>query len=100
MNAIPSAEAFKTARALHKAAQELEFFHKFNGEFSPLSAGDRVFFLTVEGEFPGTVQVGWEMPPFPSHDVAITPDYDPDLTLVFHRTMFRAYTVLDRIADV
>jgi hypothetical protein len=85
---------------MNRAAQELEFFRKYNGEFSPLSAGDRAGFVTIDGEFPGTVRVDWAPTKFPSYDLQFTPDYDPNLTLLFHRTMFRAHTILDHIADV
>ena len=89
-----------TMRELHKAAQELEFFHKLLGEFTPLERGDRVFFVTPEGDFPGTVRVVWAPSAWPTFALQVQLDCDPKTTLAFHRSLFRAYNVLDLMTDV
>lgn len=63
------------------------------GEVTPIGIGDRVSMVTVEGEFPGTVidTVDWD-----GAGVMVHIDhYGP---VRFHRSVFRAWTVLDYLA--
>lgn len=95
----PSFSAMSTLRDLHSAAQELEFHFKYGGEWTPLKNGDRVALLTPEGEFYGTVTDDWKPGAWPSKSVHVRLDCNPESPLHFHRTLFRAYTVLDHLAD-
>jgi len=93
----------KFARSFSNAAQELEGAGKVDGEFTPLKTGDRVYFLTVSGEFEGTVERDWSPP---ADDDAHRPmvhvalDTRTGWPVEFHRTLFRAFTVLDHIAHI
>lgn len=89
-----------TMRRLHEAAQELEFFHKQLGEFTPVARDERVFFVTPEGDFPGTARVAWEPSIWPGFNLQVQLDCDPKTTLAFHRSLFRVYNVLDLMTDV
>jgi len=88
------------AKVSSDAATELEFFHKFDGEITTLEQGDRVYFLTVGGDYPGEVNENWSPTGWPSAMVSVTLDCRPDRTFELHRTMFRAFTALDHIARV
>ena len=87
------------AQAESKAATELELLGSPPaGETTPLRKGDRVYIITVEGEFPGTVVEDWETSPT-IDDVTIVLDDSPSVELWIHRSLFRAFTVLDHLAS-
>ena len=98
---IPSFTAMRFADSQSEAAGELQFFHKPMGEITPLKRGDRVYFLTVEGEFPATVKRDWERPAgWPSQKVHIILDCRSDWPIQLNRALFRAFTILDHISLV
>ena len=88
------------AKSTSDAADEFEFFHKVIGEMTPLVAGDRVFFVTLDNEYPGTVNRDWTHDPWPSAHLDVTLDCRPDCSLVLHRSLFRAFSVLDHISRI
>lgn len=89
-----------TMRDLHSAAQELEYHGKFGGEWSPLKEGDRVVFVGTEEDYLATVRRDWNPSTWPTPSLRVVLDCAPDYSVEFHRTLFRTYTVLDRLADV
>jgi len=96
----PGHTAIVFAKALSRAERELEFFNQSNGEASALKAGDRVYFVTVEGEFTGTVTRDWYPKCWPSHRLHVTLDCMEESPIAFHRALFRSFTVLDHMAHV
>ena len=95
----PSFDAMLMARNESDAAGEFEYHNKLIGEISPLKKGDRVYFLTIEGEFVGTVGRDWDPVEWPSLLVSVSLDCKPAYPVEFHRSLFRAFTVLDHIAS-
>ena len=88
-----------TVRDLSSAAQELEFHGQFIGEWTDLKRGDRVSLQTDEGDYPGTVYRDWSpVGGWPAAPLAVRLDCKPEFKIEFHRTMFRAHTVLDFLA--
>jgi len=97
----PSLLALSIAKDESAAADGLDLFDKSFGERLPLKIGDRVFLLTVEGEYPGTVvERDWSPTTPPSALVAVALDCRPETPLAFNRALFRSFTVLDHIARV
>jgi len=97
----PSHEAVLFAKSISDAAYELQFFHRITGEMSSLEQGQRVYFTTIEGEFSGVVQEDWEHGSgtgWPAKTVSVTLDCEPEKPFSFHRSLFRAFTVLDHLA--
>ena len=89
------------ARISSDAAMELEYHGKIYGEFTALEVGDRVHFVTVDGDFPGAVQTSWDASPiWPSLLLFVVLDCKPDHGISLHRSMFRKFTILDHIATV
>jgi hypothetical protein len=68
-------------------------------EATPLNCGDRVFFNTVEGDFPATVLADWRLDAGTTL-VSVRLDCDLDDPITLHRSLFRAFNVLDHIAAV
>ena len=65
-----------------------------------LMSGDRVFLLTIEGEFPAHVVKDWF-----GEDLLVPVRVNIDCdswgyARQFHRSVFRAFTALDHIANV
>jgi hypothetical protein len=88
------------ARDESEAADEFDFHHKTVGENSPLKKGDRIYFLTVEGEFAGTVRRDWKPESWPAAKLYVALDCKPDWPFELHRALFRAFTALDHLANV
>lgn len=95
----PGHEAMALAKGLSGVATELEFWSRSIGESSVMKTGDRVYFITVEGDFPGTVARNWRPSLFPASHVYIVLDHCKAFSIHFHRSLFRAFTVLDHIAQ-
>lgn len=86
------------AESIGKANAALAFFQIVNWETSSLAAGDRVFFLAPSGEdYPATVVYDWESGDDTPVEVSL--DCLPKLPVVLHRSLFRAFTVLDHLAN-
>lgn len=96
---VISYNAMLMARDKSDAAEEFEFHGKTVGEMSPLKKGERVYFLTIDGELAGTVRRDWRLQSWPSPKVYVSLDCKPDHPIEFHRSLFRAFTVLDHIAN-
>ena len=97
----PSWTAMKQARLDSEACYELEMItpQASHPELA-LKKGDRVFLLTIEGEFPSHVVEDWS-----GHNllegVKATVDCDRGSDWVrFHRDSWRAFSALDLLADV
>jgi hypothetical protein len=97
----PDYDAMDLARAVSNAARELEFFHKSLGETSALDVGTRVYLVTIDGEYSGTVRRDWQPEKsWPFSKVLVELDYKPDLPVELHRSLFRVFTVLDHLSQV
>jgi hypothetical protein len=97
----PSLYAIKQVRLESETALELEMMNlQEPHESLALKKGDRVFLLTIEGEFPSRVVEDWNgwnllLP------VKVTVDCNREAPWIqFHRSAFRVFTALDLIADV
>ncbi len=95
----PGHLALEFAGAESRAARTLSRLGSAPGETTPLRRGERVYFITVEGEFPATVTKDWG-PALPIADVVVELDGSPAMKVKFHRSLFRAFTVLDHITDI
>ena len=91
----------KQARLDSEAAYELEMIvpQVTHSELA-LKSGDRVFLLTIDGEFPAHVVEDWS-----GHNLLLgvkaTVDCDRGAHWVrFHRDSWRAFSALDLLADV
>ena len=98
----PDYDAMKFARSFSQAALEAERLGLVQGEFTDLKIGDRVFLLTVSGEYPATVRRDWRLSPMDDSAPLVKVELDsrPAWPVEFHRTLFRAFTVLDHIASI
>ena len=96
----PDYDEIFTAQLNSEAINELEFHGVVCGESSPLKKGDRVYFLTVGGEFPATVRHDWAQAAcWPSDKVKVELDCKPGYPVEFHRALFRTFTALDHLAN-
>lgn len=68
--------------------------HRHGGESTPLNLGDRVSLDTIEGPYHGTVLAEW----VPGEHVLV--QIDGFGTVNLHRSVFRAWTALDHLAEV
>jgi len=97
----------KQARLDSIAAYELELMKVWvmNAETLALKKGDRVFLLTIEGDYPSVVTEDWN-----GEDllvgVKVTVDCGPSLDwkgrqdwIELHRNCFRAFSILDLMAE-
>jgi hypothetical protein len=94
----PGNDEILMSESLGKANEAMSFFQKGNWESSPLSCGDRVFFLSPIGtEYPGTVVYDWDSQG--TKDVVVLLDGGDHSPISLHRSQFRAFTVLDHLAE-
>jgi hypothetical protein len=96
----PSGIAMSVVRDESDAADELDFFNIQLGERTALTAGDRVYLVTVDGEFPGTVIADWSPEIDEPGHVMVDLDCNPKESLTLNRAVFRAFTALDHIASL
>jgi hypothetical protein len=93
---FPSYHAMKMAKYESDVAFELSLMGtKVPTDNTSLGAGTRVYFLSIEGEFAGTVQRPWC-----DADTTVWAllDCKPDSLIRFHRSLFREFSILDHIA--
>jgi hypothetical protein len=96
MSSTPSHYAMELVELASQESRELEEWdYPHGGELTNLGLGDRVWMTTVEGEFPGTVIEEWSNG---SKDGLLV-NIDHCGPVRFHRSVFRAWTVLDHLAD-
>lgn len=91
--------ALKQVRLDSEAQYELEMMKRSEPhEDLALKAGDRVFLLTIEGDYPAHVVEDWTGSNL-LVGVKVTVDYNRGAPWVtFHRSAFRAFTALDLLA--
>lgn len=100
----PNEQAIEFAYSESALRSLLSALDVADGEVTSLRKGDRVFFITVDGEFPAAVLEDWE-PPLPPNDpdtpkVRVTLDACPERHIAMHRTLFRSFTALDHLSEV
>lgn len=95
----PSNYELKFAESTSAAADALELFGTVEGDRTLLSKGDRVFLLTVGEEYPGTVIRDWRPADDAFRMIQVALDSDPENPVEFHRSLFRAFTALDHLAQ-
>jgi len=97
----PSHSALEIARDFSDAVRELHDFKDSTYEDTPLHIGERVHWLSLEGEFTGTVIRNWPDTDKPNtEDVWVVLDVLPDHRLHLHRSMFRKFGILDHLSDL
>lgn len=89
----PSDTAMVFANYDSTANTELEALGEVYWETSPLVRGDRVFFLSPEGDYAGTVLCKVRVN---SYEVRL----DCGLDVALHRSMFRKFNALDHLSNV
>ena len=98
METRPSYHTMEITKHESDAAFELLLMsHEDPCEKTSLATGDRVFLLTIEGEFTGDVIEDWTDL---DTGVWVRLDCAPDRLISFHRSLFRAFTVLDHISSL
>lgn len=68
-----------------------------NAETSTLEAGDRVYLVTVEGDYPATVTGTTDQGALGAIEISL--DCTPTERMTFHRGVLRKFTILDFLAQ-
>lgn len=93
----PTQEEMEFAKSESDLLKVLTHFKRAGAELTPLKNGERVYFLTVGGEYPGTVCEAWRDDDL-TQTVKVILDTSAEM-IAFHRGLFRAFTALDRISE-